>query len=52
MTRSVISSGVAYRALSLCGRLEESLDICFHDRLSFYDADHYNDGRGAGAATR
>jgi hypothetical protein len=52
MTRSVVASGAACPAVSLCGRWEESLDICFHNRLSFYDADHYNDRRGAGAATR
>ena len=40
MTRSVIAGEVAYLAVSLYGRSEESLDICFHDRPSFYDADH------------
>jgi hypothetical protein len=51
MTPFGILIGDACFAVVLCGRWEESPDICVHDQLCFYDADHYDDRRGAGAVT-
>src|SRR5436190_24288665 len=38
-----IPTGGACSAEVLCGGWEKSPDICFHDQLCFYDADHYDD---------